>query len=813
MAMAKAFGALRLASDSAQSAARSGQAAIRNLRRAPAFTGLVVLTLALGIGATTAMFSVVDAVLINPLPFPNADRFAEIATSTEGRAPTPRTTSAVVHALRRETSVFSAVEAYNFGAANITGGGDPEIVGGPVVTPGMFAVLGVAPALGRLFTEEDVALGHVVIISHQLWSARYGSDPAIVGREIIIDDEPHRVIGVMPQAFRFPEGNARLWRPLDISPTVKPVRLGSVAVRRPELTDAQVKDRLTAMTDELRASATIGKTESLTTDLLLQQRFGRQSGQALYILFGAVLLVMLVACVNVMNLLLVRASARAGELALRSALGASSGGLVRDVLIESVLLAAAGCAAGLLLARGLLGLILGAAPPNLTYLTLATSDLDWRALAFATALATVTCVVFGLLPAWRAARVDVVDVLKQRAQSVAGSRDDWWQGTLVAAQLSLVVVLLAGSGLLLRSFDRLVGVDPGFAVDELAVLEVQLPPNRYGAPGATLAFMQELEQKMETRAGVRASVSGGVPPTGGGFSFNIKPEAEGGSPVDFSNITLPFASVSPDYFETMGIRIVAGRAFAPEDGRDAVIVNDILARRFWGDASPIGRRIRFDTNRPWQTVVGVAADVKQMGPSDPMGEGMEFYQLIPRDTRNAFYAFVIRTHGDRESALASARQFLWEIDPKLPIVETATMEARIGEAIARPRFYLTLSSAFAITGALLAAIGVYGISAYWVSRRRREIAIRIALGASAEKVMGLVVGRSLKLAIAGTVAGLALAIASTRLIESMLFQVSGRDPVTLVSVTLLLAVLVVVGCLGPAFRAARVDPMTTLRAE
>ena len=248
----------------------------------------------------------------------------------------------------------------------------------------------------------------------------------------------------------------------------------------------------------------------------------------------------------------------------------------------------------------------------------------------------------------------------------------------------------------------------------------------------------------------------------------------------------------------MGIPIVAGRTFTPEDGRDAVIVNDIMARRFWGDASPVGRRFRFDTDRPWQTVVGVAADVKQMGPSDPMGDGMEFYQLIPRDTRNAFFAFIMRTGGDRDAALATARQFVWEIDPKLPIVETATMEARIGEAIARPRFYLTLSSAFAITGALLAAIGVYGISAYWVSRRRREMAIRIALGASSEKVMGLVLSRSLKLAIAGTIAGLAMAIAGTRLIESMLFQVSGRDPMTLVGGHAAAWRLVIVGCLGPA---------------
>lgn len=794
--------------------AKTFGAAVRNLRRAPAFTALVVVTLALGIGATTAMFSVVDSILINPLPFANAERLAEIATATEGRGvPTPRTSNLVVHALRRETNLFVAVEAYNFGSATISGGGDPEIVAAPVVTPGLFTVLGVAPAIGRLFTEEDAAFGRVALISHRLWSSRYGADPSIVGREILIDDEPHRVVGVMPSTFRFPEGRARLWRPFNISPGPKPRYLSAIAVRRPDVTDAQVKDGLAAMTGELRASATIGRTESLTTDYLLQQRFGRQNGQALYVLFGGVLLVMLVACVNVMNLLLVRASARAGELGLMSALGASSSRLVRDVLVESVLLAAAGCAAGIALARGLLTLMLSVAPPNLTFLTLATTELDWRALGFAVTLAFVTCIVFGVLPARRAARVDVVDVLKQRAQNVAGSRDEWWQGALVAAQLALVIVLLAGSGLLMRSFDRLVGVDAGFPVDELAVLDMQLPANRYGEPGATLRFMRELEERVEARTGARAAVSGGAPPTGGGFSFNMKPQAEGGATVDFARMMLPFTPVSPDYFDTMGIALVAGRGFTADDHEDALIVNDVLARRFWGDTSPIGRRIRFYDDGTWQTVIGVAADVKQMGPTDPMGDGMEIYQLIPRSTTTRFFSLIIRTRGNREATLQVARQAVWEIDPKLPIAEAATMEARIAEEIAGPRFYLTVSAAFAIGGALLAAIGVYGVSAYWVSRRRRELAIRIALGASADKVMRLVINRSLKLALIGMAAGMAMAILSMRVIESMLFQITGRDPLTLTAVTLLLAALVLIGCIGPAVRAARVDPMTILRAE
>ena len=792
--------------------ARALGAALRNLGRAPAFTGLIVLTLALGIGAATAMFSVVDTVLINALPFPNADRLGEVGTVSEkdARVALSRATTATLHALRRETSLFTAVEAYAFGTVNVTGAGEPQIVAAPRVTPGLLTMVGVQPALGRLFTDEDPA-DRVAILSDTFWSAHYGGDPGIIGREIILDDEPYRVIGVMPRTFRFPEANVRVWLPLDAAPA-KPARASVIVLRRPELSTAAVNERLKAIAAEHRATGVAGPAESLSIDLLLQQRFGRQSGQALYTLFGAVWLVLLVACANVMNLMLVRASSRTGELAVLTALGASAKTLVRGVLLESVTLAAAGCAAGLAVAHILLRLILDAAPPNLTFLSSALAELDWRAWGFAVAIAVMTCVIFGLLPAWRASRIDAIEVLKQRTSRMSAA-DDWWQGALVAAQLSLVLVLLAGSGLLLRSFDRLIRVDPGFAVDELAVLEVQLPSHRYSAPGAEMAFMRDVEQRVEARAGVPAAISGGAPPSGGGFSFNLTPEADGVGRVDFTNVTLPFGTVSPDYFETMGIPIVAGRSFTAEDGPDVVVVNDVMARRVWGDVSPVGRRIRLSEKRPWVTITGVAADVKQMGPSDPMGDGMEFYQPLSATARNSFYALVVRSAGDRDRLLQLARQAVWEVDPKLPIVETATMEARIGEAIARPRFYLALSSAFALTGVLLAAIGVYGVSAYWVSRRRRELAIRMALGASREALIRMVVGRSLRLAAVGALAGLAVAIAGARAIEAMLFQIDSRDPATLVIVTTVLVALVIVGCIFPAFKAARVDPMTTLRAE
>lgn len=637
-------------------------AALRSLRRAPAFAGLVVLTLALGIGATTAMFSVVDSVLLNPLPFPNGDRLSGIRTTTApGGLRRPAGAFAVVQALRERTEIFSAVEGYGFGSANVTGGGEPTIVTGPFISPGLLVALGAQPLFGRLFTAEEAATGGVVLLSERFWASRFGSDAAMVGREIIVDDRPHRVVGILPQQFRFPEGTIELWRPLDLGPTGKPVPVNAVAIRRAGVSVAEADDRLQALTADLRARGVMTKDQSVSTDLLTQQRQERGTKQSLSLMFGAVALVLLVACVNVTNLLLVRSSARQGELSLMSALGASRGQLVRGILAESVVLAFAGCLLGLLLAQALLSLMVGTAPPQLRFLTNANAELNWRALAFAAAAASATCLVVGVLPVWRTSRVDAIDAIKQRALSMSGSRDDWWQGILVAGQLAFVLVLLAGSGLLLRSFTRLVQVDPGFEVDQTAVLALQLSAQRYGEPGQGLAFMQELERRVEATAGVAATISGGVPPTGGGFHIEPALEAEGFARVDTGE--LPTQAVAPDYFETMGITIREGRSFERGDLGDVVIVNDVMARRLWGDASPIGRRFRLDAD-PWWTVVGVAGDVKAMGPSDPMGEGMEIYRPLLDTSRSAFFAMVVRANGDPARLLPSLKQRVWEIDPK-----------------------------------------------------------------------------------------------------------------------------------------------------
>jgi putative ABC transport system permease protein len=598
MAMAKALGA-----------------AVRNLRRAPAFTGLVVLTLALGIGATTAMFSVVDAVLLNPLPFPNSERFGEIWTVPEKGSRRPGGSTALLNALSRQQDLFTAVGAYQYGSANLTGSGEPELLGTPQLSPGLLAILGVRPSLGRWFTDEEAATGTVVLLSERIWRRRFGADPAIVGQTVMLDDRPHLVVGVMPNRFRYPTGTALMWRPMNTAPTAKTVPAQLITVRRPELTRAQVNERLFGLTHELRASAVIRPADTIAADDPLQARPAAQTRTALYMLFGGVGLVLLVACVNVMNLLLVRGSARSGELALMSALGASRGSLIRDVFFESLILVVAGCATGIMFARGLLAMILAAAPRQMMFLGNATSELDGRALGFGIALALATGLIFGVLPAWRATRIDAIDALKARAQTLTGSKDEWWQGALVAAQLALVVVLLAGSGLLMRSFGKLMSVDHGFDADQLAAVDVELPRNRYGTPGAALAFMQELERRVE-ETGLRAAVSGGSPPKGGGLWFDIKAEIDDGRIIDLGPEHLFYSPVTSDYFSVMGIPLLDGRTFDREDPPDVAIIGSVMAARFFGDSNAIGRRYRLSDRQPWTTVVGVAADVKQLGPNE-----------------------------------------------------------------------------------------------------------------------------------------------------------------------------------------------------
>jgi len=790
---------------------RAFATALRNLRRAPAFAGLVVLTLALGIGATTAMFSVVDAVLITPLPFANAHRVIEVWTYFEdGAVRIPGSTASVITTVRQERDLFELVSAYQFGAGTLTGASEPAMLSFASLSPDIFSIFPAAPLVGRLFNADDTKSAEpVILISENLWYRQFGGDASAVGSVVMIDDAPQRIVGVLPSSFNFPESSADAWRPIDVLNSSARTRVQMIALRREGVSRAQVDERLKALTAGLQQSGALPKGQYLTTDVPVQIRYGRSSATSLYVLTAAVVVLLLVACVNVSNLLLVRASSRRGELAIQAAMGASRSRLLRDAAVESVLLGVAGGAVGLLVADGLLAVILAMTPEQMRMMWRATGDLDRRAVLFAISATLVTCIVFGLLPAWQASRVDPIDALKQQSRAAAG-RDQWWQGALVTVQLALVVVLLAGAGLLWRSFISLNAVDLGFRSEGLALVELQLTAPRYTTPGAAVRFMEDVERRVEARLGVPAAIMTQAPVRMGIFA-NATPEAEGG--VRAGAMSLPSMRVAPDFFQLFDIEIVQGRTFEAADSQTSIVVNDILARRFWGDTSPIGKRFRVEPTASWFTVVGVARDVKTMGPQDALGEGMEFYRTLDRAGRSNFLTLVLPDQGNTAATIDRVKQIIWEVDPRMPVLGSGSIEGRIGESLSRQRFVLSLSSAFTICALLIAAVGVYGVSAFWVTRRRRELAIRMAVGASPNRLFASVLSRSARLAAIGIGVGLTVALGGATAMQSLLFQTPPRDPVTFAAVALLLGVVAIVACIGPAMRAARVDPMTTLRAE
>ena len=798
---------------------------LRLLLRAPGFAAVAVVTLALGIGANTAILSVVNAILLRPLPYADPDRL--VVVLHEGRKPASPANFLDWKARSRSFRSMGAAELWS---ANFTGAEGPEKVWALRITSDILPMMGVRPRLGRFFLPAEDVSGRdrVVLIADGLWRRRFGADPAIVGKSIPLNGEPYEVVGVMPPGFVFAPfwaTDSEIWAPLNlqeraIEREAQSLRLFARLGNGVSLEAA--RREIGEITAALEREFPGTNRDVLVTPL--QERVVGNVRPALLVLLGAVGLVLLIACANVANMMLARSSARRREIALRAAIGASRGRIVRQLLTESLVLAAAGGAAGLALGVWGLKALVALAPAGIPRLSDVSLDLRVLLVTFGAALATG--IAFGLAPALQASRVGLQDALKDGGSAGAGREGGRLRRVFVAAEVALALVLSIGAGLMARSFVALRNIDPGFDPRGVVTLEVSVVGTPQAAPGRRPVLYREILERFAAVPGVRAAGAINHLPIGGdvwGGPYTIEdrpPSRPGESPSG------TYRAVMPGYFATMRIPILRGRSIAAADGPGApgvVVINDYMARHRWPGQDPIGRRIALaggDPNRKsWLTVVGVVKNVVRgdwsAEPDDEIY--VSFLQarmlLEMTDPAFAYITFVARTDNDPAALVPALRSAVWAIDPTLPISAVRTMESVVESANGSARFQTLLLGVFAAAAALLAAVGIYGVMSYAVSKQSREIGVRMALGANPGEVLCRVVRQGMAVALSGAGAGLAAAVLLTRLLSSLLYGVRSTDPATYAAVAALLLAIALAACYLPARRAAHIDPVKALRAE
>ncbi len=793
--------------------------AIRVLLKNPGFAAVAVLTLALGIGANTALFSIVDAVLLRPLPFKDPGRLMMI-WETRPRPGWDQTSASAgeFRAWEQRNHTFSGMSLLDWEVSNLSGGTEPEVVGTGFVSTNFFDLLGVHPALGRLLQPSDAEPGHdrVAVISHDLWQQRFGSNPSIVGQTIRLDDGPRTVVGVLPAGFTFWNfSDVQIWGPYQYPRTIDDLHghhhFNIVGRLKPGVTRAAAQADLTGVMRELSGELPTYYDGHGVNIISLRTQYVGEVRTALLVLMAAVGFVLLIGCANVANLLLARAAARRREVAVRAALGATRLRLVRQFLAESLVVALAGGGGGILLALWGRDLLVRLAHDVLP--SVAVVRLDGGVLAFTLGLSILTGFLFGIGPALQASRADLHGALKDGGRGSAAVVHRRFRSTLVAVEVALAVVLLIGASLLLRSFSRLMDVNLGFNPQRVLAAEVTLPESRYGTAARQQAFVDTLVERAGALPGVvRAAATSVLPLSGNnnskGFTIEGRPKA---LPNEESSVS--WRSITPDYFATMNIPLVKGRGFDAQDGPDApkvAVINTAMARRYWPNADPLGQHIRFDTDGPWLTIVGIVGAVRFEGLDTK--DRIELYQPFLQAAW-PHVTLVARTTGDPLALTAALRGQVSSIDRNQPLGTVTTMERLVGESAAPQRLNATLLAGFAGLALLLAAIGVYGVMAYLVSQRTHEIGVRIALGAAAGDIFRHVIGDSLRLVAAGLAVGLVSAALLSRLLASLLFDVSPFDPATFTIVPLALALVALLACWLPARRATRVDPVVALREE
>jgi putative ABC transport system permease protein len=819
--------------------------ALRQLRKSPGFTLTAVLTLAFGIGATAAIFSIVEGVLLRPLPFANPTQLVTLGDRLEGVEYDDDSSGVTAPGVRiyiRDTTAFSSLGGYTNATYELSGAGDPATINASRLTASMFPTLGVSALTGRFFTrQEDEGAAQVAVLSYQTWRSRFHGDAHILGQKLLLDRKPYEIIGVMPRDFEFPLApgqlnRSELWIPMSFTPAELVQGAGAwtnqmVGRLKPGVTPAQAQQDAAGAAQEIMRNFPPALSARRIHPVVfpLDESTLVQARPLLRTLFFAVLVVLFIACANLAGLLLVRVIRRRREISVRLALGASGAAVLRQSLIEALLLSIGGGLLGLALAAVALRVGISFLPDTLPRIS--SISLDWQVVAFALALALLTGLLCGIVPAFAASRTRVNEALKEGGRTgTSGSGHARLRSALVIAELAVALVLLTASGLLLRSFDKLRSVNLGFRADHTLTAAYSLPKQQYSTQAAIDAFNTSLRSKLEQLPGVSAVGATSILPAIG-FEYRATFTPEGYIPPKGAGLNLAWVpSVMGDYFQAQGIPIIRGRDFTPADnasGPLVIIVNRTLAEHYWPGQDPIGKRLHRGPERattlPWLTVVGEIGDVKQLAADSPI---MNQFYLPTGQNKAAAGSFappnflvgntgfiVLRGAMQPQQMADSLRAAVRSLDPQLPLTNVESMDSLVAEGQASSRFNTALISSFAAAAVLLSLLGIYSVIAFSAALRTQEMAIRLALGSQRASVMRLILGSAAKLGLAGCGIGAVAAIFATRLLRSMLFEVDPIDPTVIALAAISIFLLALAASIVPARRAASVDPMQALRTE
>jgi len=810
--------------------------ALRLLLKTPTYTAVAVATLALGIGANAAIFSVIDGVMLRPLPYPEINRIVVINEQVrDGQRMSVSWPN--FQDWKAQNSVFESLGIYRGATLNLTGGDQPERLNGSMVSSDTLRTMGIEPMRGRAFSraEDERGAPRVVIVSERLWRTRFGADPGLVGREITLNGESHTVVGIMPRAMRFPSRLTDVWVPLglvvDRLPTSRGTHPGLTAVgkTKPGVTFDQARAELETIAQRLADQYPQSNSNVTVSMIEYYELVVANIRPALTILMGAVGFVMLIACANLANLMLARAEGRQREIAIRSALGAGRGRVVRQLLTESILLAAAGGLLGALLAHWGVQAFVASQPTSVPRIDLIAVDV--RVLTFVAALSILTGVLFGLAPALRASSPDLLVALKEGSRGT-GSSARRLRGALIVAEVALAIVLLVGAGLTIRSFSQLMAVEPGFNPEGVVTMRLTLPDAKYPDRARWTAFHQELVRRVVTLPGVEAAgINSAVPLEGGGSEAPVIVEGQPMPTHDRPAPTCLFQTTSPDYFRAMQIHVLSGRVFTDQDSESSlpvVVVDESLAERLFKGQEAVGKRIAFELQgghsddpsvaRPlWREVIGVVRHVKHYGlvNEPPFVQLYAPFRQLPTymHERRPAMALVVRTAIEPDAIASALRREVAGIDRDIPVYGLQTMRAYVAQTTEQPRMNMMLLGLFGGLALMLAVVGIYGVLSYTVTERTREIGIRMALGATRSDVLRLIVGQGMALTLAGVVIGIAASLAIVRFLRTMLFGVSPYDPATFAAIAALLSAVALVAAFVPGRRASNVNPIEALRYE